>query len=60
MHAICSYSCVVTLTRSAILRGLNIFLIFGSISYAIIHSLSTEYINIWYACSSIDTKYGAG
>ena len=60
MQRICTSCCDVTLARSTILRRLYIFLIFGFVFATFVHRLSTEYINIWYAGSSIDTKYSAG
>ena len=56
IQRICNSRCYVTLARILNLRGLYIFLIFGFVFLTIVHSLSTEYINIWYARSSIDTK----
>ena len=37
-----------------------VYLIIGSIFMILVHMLSTEYINILYAGSSIDTKYSDG
>lgn len=60
MQTVCSCCCYVTLARTVNIRRLYIFLIIGFFFLVIIHILSTEYINIWYARSSIDTKYSAG
>ena len=60
MQPVCKSCYCVLLARIVNLRVLYIFLIPGFFFFAIIHSLSTEYINIWYARSSIDTKYSAG
>ena len=57
MQLVCSYCCDVTLARKRNRGLLDVVLIFGYIFRTIVHSLSTEYINIWYARSSIDTKY---
>ena len=34
-------------------------LIFITVRCRLVHRLSTEYINIWYAETPLDTKYGA-
>jgi len=50
----------VTLAKSLKIRILYTFLIYGFQSFEVFHSLSTEYINIWYAVISLDTRYTRG
>ena len=38
-------------------RILYVVLTYGSVFDEIVHRLSTGYINIWYACASLDTIY---
>jgi hypothetical protein len=60
MQRVCRDCFDVTLARKPVSRSFYVLLIFGYIFATIVHTLSTEYINIWYATSSIDTKYSGG